>query len=97
MNILTFYGISKSQITHFKTRIKTPAPCMAGDPRFFSNLLGKKHFPPPPPLDTCWLGWRGVRVGWVGWLAGLAGWLGWLVGWVCWVDWLAGLAGLAGW
>ena len=83
MKILIFYRISSSQITHYKTHIKTPAPFMAGDPLFFSILLGKKNFPPP----------RHVLAG----LAGCAGWLGWLVGWVGWLAGLAGLAGWLGW
>ena len=70
----SLYRISSSQITHFKTRIKTSGAYLAGDPPFFSILLGKKHC--PPPVYTCRQGWRGVRVGWVGWFAGFAGLLG---------------------
>ena len=80
--ISRFYRISPSQITHCKTRVKTSGPNLAGDPRFFSEILGKKHFPPPSKHGTQagrvgWVrGCEGVRAGWlVGWLAG------WLVGW----------------
>ena len=57
-----------------------------GDPRLFSILLGKKHFPPPRHVLA---GLAGCA-GWLGWLVG---WVGWLAGWVGWVGWLAGLAG----
>jgi hypothetical protein len=77
-NILVFYRISSSQITHFTTRIKTSAPYLADDSLTNSMLIGKKHLSPPCRRES--KGWRGVRVGWVGWV-------GWLAG-------LAGLAGL---
>ena len=64
----SFYRISQSQITHLKTRIKTSAPYLAGDPRFFSILLGKKQL---PPLCTTQAGWQGR--GWAG-FEGLVGW-----------------------
>ena len=45
--IIRFCRISLSQITHCKTRVKTSARYLAGDPRFCSEMLGKKHFRPP--------------------------------------------------
>ena len=75
MTILTVYRISESRNTHLKTRIKTSAPYLAGDPRFFYILLGKKHFPPPVHMADRLAGWRvcGCEGERVCGLAGLAG------------------------
>ena len=75
--ISSFYRISSSQITHCKTRVKTSAHYLAGDPRCFSEILGKKHFPPPSK--------HGRQAGRAGWVRGCEGVrVGWLAGWQVW-------------